>query len=61
MRTKRTLCYCGVYSLNPENATYVKNGKPLCAAITCERVALRTQHPELYRAADDIRADPVPS
>lgn len=32
------LCYCNVYPINPENADYVRDGKPLCNAETCRRV-----------------------
>lgn len=50
-----TPCFCGHYRLNPEHAVYVKDGRPLCNAITCERAALRTHHSELHRDADRVR------
>lgn len=53
----RIACFCGHYQLSTENATYVKDGKPLCAAITCERAALRARYPELYREASELRQD----
>ena len=32
------LCACGVYLADPENASYVKDGKPMCPAETCAKV-----------------------
>lgn len=49
----RVPCYCGHYCLNPENATYVKEGKPLCHTITCERANRRA--PELAQQAAELR------
>lgn len=31
-------CYCGKYRLDPEHATYVKDGKPMCHPDTCRMV-----------------------
>ena len=38
-------CACGPYRLNPENATYVRDGVPLCHEETCRKVAERRQQP----------------
>jgi hypothetical protein len=51
----RVSCFCNRRRLNPENATIVVNGIPLCLASSCERAALRTQRPELHREADYLR------
>lgn len=32
------LCECGVYRIETEHATYVRDGKPLCHAETCRKV-----------------------
>ena len=34
-------CYCGAHWLNPEEAIYVKEGKPLCHEYTCRSVRER--------------------
>lgn len=39
----RVPCYCGAYLLDPENATYVKDGKPMCHAHTCHIYAKRNE------------------
>lgn len=51
----RTRCYCGHHSLNPENATYVKDGRPLCLSTTCERAALRQSTEQAKRDAETVR------
>jgi hypothetical protein len=45
-------CYCGHYMLNPQDATYVKNFKPLCHPVTCERAVIRVAA-EQRRLLDD--------
>lgn len=48
---KLVMCACGVYPLDPEEATYVRDGKPLCHEETCARVAHnRRQTIDLRRA-----------
>jgi hypothetical protein len=42
------LCYCGHHKLDPENATYVKNGRPMCHPVTCERVVIRVAAEQRY-------------
>lgn len=37
----RVLCVCGAYMLNPEHATYVRDGKPFCHEQTCAKVKER--------------------
>lgn len=37
----RVLCACGAYKINPESATYVRNGVPMCHEETCRKVAER--------------------
>ena len=34
-------CYCGHHMLDPADATYVKDGRPMCHAVTCERSNMR--------------------
>lgn len=45
------LCYCGRFRLNPERANYVKNGAPMCAPWTCQKVAehRKREHLDLSR------------
>lgn len=31
-------CACDAYFVNPEDATYVKDFRPMCPAATCEKV-----------------------
>lgn len=31
-------CVCNVYTIEVNDATYVNNGRPLCAPATCEMV-----------------------
>lgn len=53
----RVPCLCGVYRLNPENATYVREGVPLCHAATCQKVAEHrhvARVPEPSYAARDV-------
>ena len=52
----RVPCFCGHYRISAENADYVKDGRPLCHSVTCERAALRSKHPELHQETVDIRA-----
>ena len=33
-----TLCFCRRFRIDPEEATFVKNGIPLCSASTCQKV-----------------------
>lgn len=33
-----TICACGVHSVDVENATYVKDGVPMCHESTCAKV-----------------------
>ena len=48
-------CYCGLHNLDPEHATYVKDGKPLCHPTTCERANLRVARAQqLNRSAHVI-------
>lgn len=34
----KKLCYCGKYEIDPEHATYVKDGRPMCNEYTCGKV-----------------------
>jgi hypothetical protein len=45
------LCFCRRYHINPEHATHVRQGIPLCHERTCERV----KH---YREAMALRRTP---
>lgn len=46
----RVHCHCHRYLVNPEHATYVKNGVPMCAAATCQKVQEhRAREQQLHR------------
>lgn len=34
----RVACACGIYLIEANNATYVRNGVPLCNEATCQKV-----------------------
>lgn len=53
-------CACGVHTVDPEHSNYVKNGVPMCAPWTCQKVR---EHANLARAPhfDDIEHDRLPS
>lgn len=52
----RVACYCKRYLINPENATYVKNGIPMCNEATCQKVKEHRDARNLRRVphADDV-------
>lgn len=56
------LCFCQRFRINPENATYVRNGVPLCNAATCQKVQEHREARALRRTpfADDIEYDRIP-
>lgn len=45
----RVACYCKRYLINPEHATYVKNGIPMCNENTCQKVAEHREARNLRR------------
>jgi hypothetical protein len=53
-------CYCGSYELEPADADYVKDGRPLCASETCAKVAWHHEL-QLRRTPDfdDIHFDAI--
>lgn len=56
------MCFCRRYKINPENATFVKNGVPMCCAATCQKVKEHREARELRRVpfADDNDYIPEP-
>jgi hypothetical protein len=50
----KVLCYCGRYQLNPERATFVKNGVPMCHEWTCAKVKehRKREHLDLSRVPE---------
>lgn len=42
----KALCACGIYTLETEHASYVRDGVPMCNAFTCSQVRL---HPHAIR------------
>lgn len=53
----RRACACGIYLIDPEHATYVRYGVPLCPEATCQKVR---EHRSLTRVPhfDDIGHEP---
>lgn len=57
----RVSCYCKRYLINPENATHVKNGVPMCHEHTCAKVKEHREAMALRRTpfSDDQEHDRV--
>lgn len=56
-------CACGAYRINPEHATYVKDGVPMCHEETCRKVKERRdlgRVPHFDDAAFDVVFDQMP-
>lgn len=50
------LCACGFHRILASNATYVKNGVPMCPQWTCAKVKWAQQN-DLHRPFYDERPD----
>lgn len=57
----RVPCFCKRYLVNPENATYVKDGVPMCNAATCDKLKEHREDMALRRVPyfDETEADRV--
>lgn len=60
MKKRRlVLCACFRYLLDPEQCDYVRDGRPLCAADTCAKVAAyREQLGDRYIVREQLGFDP---
>lgn len=52
----KVACFCKRYLIDPGNATYVKNGIPMCNQATCDKVR---EHRHLKYDDDDVANDPL--